>query len=382
MTDLREIGPTYFFAPPRIFENLLTQVMIRMEDAARLKRWLFHYFMGVARRVGAGACSTASRCALRDRLLYAARRPAGLRPAAERARHEPHPRRLHRRRGDRPRPLRFYRSLGINLKQLYGMTETSVFVCIQPDGEVKPDTVGTPITGVEIRDRRQRRGAVPQPGRVPGATTRTRRRTREAMTPDGWVHTGDAGFFDARRAPEDHRPRQGRRDGSHDGALFAPEISSRTSSSSSPTSRRRWPSATAATVRHAPSSTSTWTRSATGPSGAEPRLHRLHRPGGQTPEVLRADPRRCVEEVNAALAAEPQLAASQIRRFLILHKELDADDGELTRTRKVRRGFIAEKYAPLIEALYVAPLGARGDAGPTRTAGPAWCRPISPSSRP
>ena len=151
MTDLREIGPTYYFAPPRVFENLLTQVMIRMEDAGAIKRWLFHYFMGVARRCGAEILDGKPGVPAADRLLYALGNVlvyGPLRNVLGMSRI-----RVAYTAGAAIGPdlFRFYRSIGINLKQLYGSTETCAYVCLQPDGEIKLDTVGKPAPGVEVK---------------------------------------------------------------------------------------------------------------------------------------------------------------------------------------------------------------------------------------
>src|SRR6266404_6103647 len=150
MTDLREIGPTYYFAPPRVFENLLTQVMIRMEDASAIKRWLFHHFTGVARRCGSSILD-GKPVAVSDRLLYALGNVlvyAPLRNVLGMSRI-----RVAYTAGAAIGPdlFRFYRSIGINLKQLYGSTETCAYVCLQPDGEIKFDSVGKPVPGIEVR---------------------------------------------------------------------------------------------------------------------------------------------------------------------------------------------------------------------------------------
>ena len=244
----------------------------------------------------------------------------------------------------------FYRSIGINLKQLYGSTETAVFVCLQPDHEVRNDTVGVPIEGVEIKVTDAGEVLVRSPGLLkeyykdPAATA-------EVLGADGWYRTGDAGFIDAAGHLKiiDRAKDVGRIVGGATTARCSRPSTSRTSSSSFRTSRRRSPSATSAT-RSAPSSTSTSRRSATGPRSGTCRT-------AATPTWRRSPPcsqlvRECVEKVNADLAADERLAGSQISRFLVLHKELDADDGELTRTRKVRRGFIAERYQLLVDALY------------------------------
>ncbi len=264
MTDLREIGPTYYFAPPRVFENLLTQLMIRMEDASAVKRGLFHYFMGVAKRCGAEILDGRPvpfgerlRYAIGNVLIYGPLRNvlgmSRIRVAYTAGA------------AIGPDLFRFYRSIGINLKQLYGSTETCAAVCLQPDGEIKFDSVGKPIPGVEVKIAGN--GEVLVRGlcllkeyyKRPDATA-------ESMDADGFFRTGDAGIFDS------------------DGHLKIID--------------------------------------------------------------------RAKDVGKLELANEGSLAASQIHRFLILHKELDPDDDELTRTRKVRRGFVAEKYAVLIDALY------------------------------
>jgi len=134
--DLKEIGPTYYFAPPRVFEGLLTTVMIRMEDAGLVKKWLFHHFMKLARRVGPARMDGKPVSAL-DRAHYALgklfiygplRNTLGLSRV-----------RVAYTAGEAIGPdlFTFYRSIGINLKQLYGSTETAVFVCLQPDHEAR-----------------------------------------------------------------------------------------------------------------------------------------------------------------------------------------------------------------------------------------------------
>ncbi len=221
LADLRELGPSYLFAPPRIFEAILTQVMIRMEDAGWLKRRLFHYFLGVARRVGPALLDRRPVGWL-DRVRYrlgALFAYGPLKNALGLSRV-----RVAYTAGEAIGPdlFLFYRSLGINMKQLYGMTESSVFLCIQRDGAVKPDTVGPPIPGVEIK--------IAEDGEVlfrsPGAFLsyyKNPAATQEAKEPDGWVHTGDAGFFDAdgQLTIVDRARDVGRL---NSGALFAPKF--------------------------------------------------------------------------------------------------------------------------------------------------------------
>jgi long-chain acyl-CoA synthetase len=345
LTDMREIGPTYFFAPPRVLENLLTQVSIRMEDASRVKRWLYARCMALARRVGPELLDAKPVPAL-SRLLYALGDLAiygPLRNVLGFSRI-----RVAYTAGEAIGPdlFQFYRSLGVNLKQLYGSTETSVFVCIQPDRQVKPDTVGTPATGVEVRISDEGEVQVRSPG-VFHSYHRNPEATVQAKTPDGFLRTGDAGFFDQDGHLKiiDRAHDVGRL---QDGTLFAPKYLENKLKffpyiKEAVAFGNRRPFA-AAFVCIDLAAVGNW-------------AERRHLPyagyvdlAGQKPvlELVRG----CVEQVNADLAHDPKLRGSQIRRFLVLHKELDADDGELTRTRKVRRSFIAEKYAPLVEALY------------------------------
>ena len=345
LTDLREIGVTYFFAPPRIFENILTQVMIRIEDAGWLKRRMFHYFMGHARRVGTRILDGRP-VALTDRLLYGIGRWLVYEPLKNvlgfsRIR-------LAYTAGEAIGPdiFNFYRSLGMNVKQLYGSTEASIFITIQPDGQVKPDTVGVPAKDVEIRIADDGEVMFRSPGVFMGYF-KNDEATREAKTGDGWVHTGDAGFFDADghlkiidRAKDVGKVK--------DNTMFAPKYLEN--------KLKFFPyikeavtfgdgrDYVAAFVNIDLEAVGDWAERRNMAYSGYTDL------AGQEPvyDLIQ----ECVEKVNRDLAGEPRLADSQIKRFLILHKELDADDGELTRTRKVRRRVIAEKYGTLIEALY------------------------------
>ena len=345
LTDLREIGVTYFFAPPRIFENILTQVMIRIEDAGWLKRRMFDYFMGHARRVGTRILD-GKPVALTDRLLYGIGRWLVYEPLKNvlgfsRIR-------LAYTAGEAIGPdiFDFYRSLGMNVKQLYGSTEASIFITIQPDGQVKPDTVGVPAKDVEIRIADDGEVMFRSPGVFMGYF-KNDEATLEAKTGDGWVHTGDAGFFDADghlkiidRAQDVGKVK--------DSTMFAPKYLEN--------KLKFFPyikeavtfgdgrDYVAAFVNIDLEAVGDWAERRNMAYSGYTDL------AGQEPvyDLIQ----ECVEKVNRDLAGEPRLADSQIKRFLILHKELDADDGELTRTRKVRRRVIAEKYGALIEALY------------------------------
>jgi len=343
--DRREIGPTYFFAPPRVFENLLTQVMVRMEDAGWLKKRMFHHFLGVARRCGerildGGSVAVGHRLLYRlgDLLVYA---PLRNRMGFSRTR-------VAYTAGEAigPELFRFYRSLGVNLKQLYGQTEASVYITMQPDGEVYPDTVGRPAPDVEIKVADNGEVMFKSPG-VFLKYYKNETATSATKTPDGWVHTGDAGFFDQRGHLKiiDRAKDVGRLSS---GALFAPKYLENR--------MKFFPEVREAVafgqgrdyvtmlINIDPIFLGNWAERNNVSYASYQEL-------AGHPRVEEIIARR-VDELNAALSAEPQMAGSQIRRFLILPKELDADDGELTRTQKVRRSLIAERYGALITALY------------------------------
>ncbi len=345
MHDMREIGPTYFFAPPRIFESLLTTVMIRMEDAGAVKKKMFGFFLGVARRVGADILNRKP-VAAGQRFLYALGRWLVYEPLKDamgfgRVR-------LAYTAGEAigPEIFDFYRSLGMNIKQLYGQTEGAVFVTAQPDGEVYPDSVGKPSPQVELRFGDNGEVLYRSPGvfqsyyKNPEATAKTR-------TEDGWVRTGDAGFLDERGHLHivDRAADVGKL---NDGTLFAPKFIENKlkffphiKEAVVFGDRRDF---CAALVNIDLEAVGNWAERNNIPYASYQEL-------AARPEVyaMIAD---SVQTVNRGLAADKQLCNSQIRRFVVLHKELDADDGELTRTRKVRRRHIVEKYAVLVDALY------------------------------
>lgn len=345
MHDMREIGPTFFFAPPRIFENLLTQVHIRMDDTARIKQAVFHYFMGVARKVGPAILRGAS-VGLLDRIKYFIGYVLVYGPLKDTM--GMNRIRLAYTAGEAIGPdiFDFYRSLGINIKQLYGQTEAAVNITLQPDGEVYPDTVGKPAPDVEIRITDEGEVLYRSPG-VFQCYHKNEEATREVKTEDGWVRTGDAGFFDANGHLKiiDRVKDVGRL---NDGSMLAPKYIEN--------KLKFFPHIREAVafgherdyctvmINIDLEAVGNWAERRNIPYSSYQEL--AARP--EVYEVVQAS----VAKVNADLAEDEKLAASQIRRFLILHKELDADDGELTRTRKVRRGFIADRYKEIIDALY------------------------------
>lgn len=346
LSDLREIGPTFYFAPPRTFELLLTRVMIRMEDAGFLKRKMFHYFIGVARQYGERILN-GQPVPLKGRLLYGLGNILVYAPLKNmlgftRVR-------VAYTAGEAIGPdlFTFYRSIGLNLKQLYGQTEAFLYVTAQPDGEIYPDTVGPACPNVDIRIAENGEVQFKSPGMFTGYF-KDAAKTAEVMTPDGYVMTGDAGYFDEKTGHLkiiDRAKDVGRL---NDGTMFPPKYIEN--------KLKFYPDIreavaygdkrdfVTAMINIDLTAVSSWAERNNVSYGSYQEL-------AGHPEVY-AMMERHVAEVNRSLAADKIMAGAQIKRFLILHKELDADDGELTRTQKVRRGFVAERYAPLIKALY------------------------------
>jgi long-chain acyl-CoA synthetase len=347
--DLKEVGPTYYFAPPRVFEGLLTSVMIRMEDAGAFKRKMFGYFMDVAKKVGPAKTDGTS-VGLLDSLKYALgswmvygplRNNLGMSRV-----------RVAYTAGEAIGPdlFTFYRSIGINLKQLYGSTETAVFVCQQPDNQAWADTVGIPSNGVEIKVADNGEVLVKSPGLFK-EYYKNKAATDEVLTQGGWYHTSDAGFLDARGHLKiiDRVKDVGRiKGGAFDGAMFAPKYVE---------NKLKFFQHIKEVVAYGDGREKVCVMinvdfDAVG-NWAERRnlSYAGYTDLAQKPEVYQLI-KECVEKVNVDLSSDTMLAGSQVSRFLILHKELDADDGELTRTNKVRRGFIADKYSALVDGLY------------------------------
>ncbi|MFS4439351.1 AMP-binding protein [Paracoccaceae bacterium GXU_MW_L88] len=344
--DMREIGPSYFFAPPRFFEGLLTNVMIRMEDAGKIKQKMFRYFMDHAKNVGPAILDGKSVGGM-DKLKYALGKLFVYGPLKDTLG-------LGRVRvgytaGEAigPEIFEFYRSLGINLKQLYGQTEATVFICQQPDGEVRADTVGVPSPGVEIKIDESGEIFYRSPGTFveyfnnPESTAKTK-------DEEGWVATGDAGFFEKESGHLRILDRAKDVGQLADGSLFAPKYVEN--------KLKFYPNILevvlfgnnrdrcVAFINIDLNAVGNWAErnnvayASYQELAAHPRVY----------EMIESH----VNEVNKSVAEDEMLSGCQVHRFLILHKELDADDGEITRTRKVRRNFVEEKYADLVAALY------------------------------
>lgn len=343
--DLREIGPSYYFAPPRIFEGMLTSVSIRMEDASPLKQWMYAKAMDVARRVGSDILDGKSVGAM-DRLKYQLGNffiYGPLRNAMGLSRI-----RVAYTAGAAigPELFRFFRSIGINLKQLYGQTETCAYVCLQRDGQVELSSVGQAAPGIELKIADN--GEVLVKGvsvlkeyyKRPDATA-------EVIDADGYFHTGDAGVIDASgqlriidRAKDVGKTSRG--------AMFAPNYIEN--------KLKFFPhikeavcfghgrDEVCAFINIDYEAVGNWAERQGLPYGGYVDL-------ASKAKVLELVA-ECIAKVNADLASEAGMADTQVARFLVLHKELDPDDDELTRTRKVRRNFIADKYGVLVDALY------------------------------
>ena len=346
MADLREIGPSFFFAPPRTFEQLLTRLMIRMEDAGFIKRKLFHYFIGVARRYGE-AILNKQPVPLSGRLLYwlgnilvygPLKNVLGLSKV-----------RIAYTAGEAIGPdlFSFYRALGLNLKQLYGQTEAFLYLTAQPDGQIYSDTVGPALPNVDLRIAENGEVQFKSPGMFV-SYFKDDVKTREAITPDGFVKTGDAGFFDSKTGHLKIIDRAKDVGKLTDGTLFPPKYIEN--------KLKFFPNIREAVAygdgRDFVAVMLNIDLTAVG-SWAERNnvVYGSYQELAGHPLVYDMIGKN-IEEMNRSLAEDKVTAGAQVKRFLVLHKELDADDGEVTRTQKVRRGFVAERYAPLINALY------------------------------
>ncbi len=346
MVDLREIGPTYYFAPPRVFETQLTNVMIRMEDAGRFKKHLFDRFMGVAKRVGPQILD-GKPVSSTDRFMYWLGNLLVLGPLKNTLGFTKV--RVGYTAGEAigPEIFDFYRAMGINLKQLYGQTEASVFITQQPDNEVRPDTVGVASPGVEIKIEENGEVFYRSPG-VFQEYYKNPESTASTKDDEGWVATGDAGFIEPDTGHLRIIDRAKDVGKMSSGALFAPKYVEN--------KLKFFPNILEAVVfgggRDRCTAFLNIDLTAVGNWAERNNIaYSSYQELAGHPEVLQTL-REHVEEVNASVAQDEMLSGCQIHRFVVLHKELDADDGELTRTRKVRRRIIEDKFADIITALY------------------------------
>ena len=346
MTDLREIGPTYYFAPPRVFETQLTSVMIRMEDAGNFKKKMFHYFMDHAKKVGPDILD-GKPVSLMDKLKYKVGDLCVYGPLKDTLGFGNV--RVGYTAGEAigPEIFEFYRSLGINLKQLYGQTEATVFITVQPDGEVRADTVGVPAPDVEIK--------IADNGEIfyrsPGTFVeyyKNPESTADTKDPEGWVATGDAGFFEEGSGHLRIIDRAKDVGKMADGSMFAPKFVEN--------KLKFYPDILEAVLfgndKDRCVAFINIDLTAVGNWAERNNIaYASYQELAGHPKVL-ASIQEHVETVNASVAQDPMLSGCQVHRFVVLHKELDADDGEMTRTRKVRRRIVEEKFADIIGALY------------------------------
>ncbi len=344
--DRREIGTTYAFAPPRVFENMLTLTMVRMEDASAIKRRMFKFFIDHANRVGEKILNREPGVNLWDRVLWQVGDWLVYAPLKNRFGLTNIKVGYTAGEAIGPEIFKFYRAIGVNLKQLYGQTEASVYVTMQPDGEIRADTVGRPAPQVEIKIDDNGEVLYRSPGVFLGYY-KDPEKTAETKTADGFVRSGDAGFFDQTghlkiidRAKDVGRMR--------DGALFPPKYVEN--------KLKFYPNIKEAVAFGAgKDSVACFINIDLVAVGNWAERHGVTYGSYQE---LAGHPlvydmiAKHVDEVNRSLALEPRMGGAQVRRFLILPKELEADDGELTRTQKVRRGFIGERYETLVKALY------------------------------
>ena len=344
--DLKEIGPSYFFAPPRYFEGLLTDVMIRMEDAGYFQNTLFKYFMGHAQKVGSLILDGKPVSTI-DKLKYQLGRFFIYGPLLNTLGMTNI--RVGYTAGEAigPEIFNFYRSLGVNLKQLYGQTEASVFITQQPDGQVHADTVGVPSPGVELRIGENGEVFYRSPG-VFVEYFKNTKSTNETKDSDGWVATGDAGFLEPESGHLRIIDRAKDVGKMKNGSLFAPKFVEN--------KLKFYPNILEAVLFGAGKdkcvafinidlqAVGNWAERNNIAYSSYQELSGHPKVYGMIKEHI--------NEVNNSLSKDKMLSGCQIARFLILHKELDADDGELTRTRKVRRRVIEDKFRELINALY------------------------------
>ena len=344
-TDLKEIGPTYYFAPPRVFESILTSVTIRMQDASKLKQKMFNYFMGVAKKTGV-AMLDGKEVSGKERFLYwlgniMVYAPLKNSMGFSRIR-------LAYTAGEAigPEIFDFFRSLGINVKQLYGQTEAAVFITMQPDGEIFADTVGVPAPDVEVKINDDGEVIYRSPG-VFHSYFKNEESTKETKNEEGWVLTGDAGYFadNGHLKIIDRAKDVGK---FNDGSMFAPKYIEN--------KLKFYPHIKeVVAIGDAKDHCTAFINIDLEAVGNWAERNNVSYASYQElaghKEVYKMMLESIVQ-VNKDLSTDSLMSKSQVHRFLILHKELDPDDGELTRTGKVRRRIVSDKYQVLIDALY------------------------------
>jgi long-chain acyl-CoA synthetase len=334
MADLREIGPTFVLLAPRVWEQIAADIRARMMDSSAWKQAAYAW----GARHGVAAVERGSRSWLADRLLFAALRDRlGFTRLASAATGGA---------SMGPDTFKFFLAMGIPLRQLYGQTEAVGAYTIHRADDVDHDSVGHPMPGVEVAihdpDREGLGEILVRHPHLMQAYYRNPSATAEVLGEDGWCRTGDAGYLTpARHLVVVDRVKDLATTST--GMRFSPQYVENKLKFSTYIAEAvilgagRPYLAAMICIRY----------SVVGKWAEKRRISfTTYTDLAGKPEVY-ALIRREVESVNASL---PE--GQRIRRFVLLYKELDADDGELTRTRKVRRGVIAEKYASIIDALY------------------------------
>jgi long-chain acyl-CoA synthetase len=337
--DLREIAPTLYLAAPRSWDNMLTTVQVRMEDSTWLKKRLYDFFMHSTLVAERGKLEGRAPT-LRQRLL----RPLGELLVTGPIKDQLGLSRLrHAFTGGEAigeDTFVFYRALGVKLRQLYGQTESSAFNAMHDANEVRLHTVGRPLPGVEARIS-ERGEILLRSESVFSGYYRQEAASRETLA-EGWLHTGDAGYLE----PDGHLVVLGRLSEvvhTSKGERYIPNyIENRLKFSpyiKDVAVLGSGRDALAAIVCIDRESVGHW---------AEVRgiSYMSYADLSQRPEVIELAA-GAVRRVNATL---PE--GLKLRHFVSLHKEFDADDGEITRTRKLRRNVVEDRYAPIIDAIY------------------------------
>jgi len=340
MHDLREIAPTFYLAAPRSWDNMLTVVQVRMEDSTRLKKAVYDFFMYVA--LGSERAKLEGRPPTRWQRL--------LRPLGEVLVYGPIKDQLGLSRlryaftgGEAigEDTFVFYRALGVRLRQLYGQTESSAFNAMHDEGEVRLHTVGRPLPGVEVRISESGEILI-RSGSVFAGYWRNDEATRAALD-DGWLHTGDAGYLEP--------------DGGH--LVVLGRLSEVVHTAKG---ERYIPNYIENRLKFSP-----WIKDVAVLGSGRDTLAAIvcidKEPVGHWAEqrgisyMSYADLSQRAEVVELVAQAVARVNATlpeplKLRHFVSLHKEFDPDDGEITRTRKLRRNVVEERYAPIIEAVY------------------------------
>lgn len=351
--DLREIGPNVMFSPPRIWESMLSEVQVRIDEAGWLKRTTFGWGYDVGDKV-AGLRVKGQRAGLWLGLSHRLADAVALRPVRDQ---------LGLARIKRcytggaplgPDVFRFFHAIGVNLKQIYGQTEICGIAVVHRDDAIAFNTVGTPIPGTELR--------ITDDGEIllrSASVFRGYHRqpevTAETVDADGWLHTGDAGYLDETgqlvvidRAKDMLQTADGTRFSSafiENKLKFSPYIEEAVTFAGDSGSAVGDGSANAgalggmtALITLDPLTVGSWAE------------HQHLSYTTYTDLVGKKDVYDLIaEEVDRANQDLPE--SIRILRFVILHKQFDPDDDEITRTRKVRRSVINQRYADIIAAL-------------------------------